>query len=93
MGRVELEIKMFFSDNFRQNFVDKFKKITIVGFSLESFTADFLRLSSTTIRICFLGDLLGTRVQFETFQGSSWHFLIFQDSIESRTLSEFKTFS
>ena len=38
---------------------------------MERFTSDFLRFSSTNIKVCLLGDLLGTGHQIEAFHGFS----------------------
>lgn len=41
--------------NLQQNFVDKFTKLSDLGFSKDSFIADFLQFSSATVKIFVLG--------------------------------------
>ena len=61
----ELEMRIVSSDNPGQNMLDKFTKLSKIRFSLECFTADFLQVSSTTIKIYLLRDRLGTHHQFQ----------------------------
>ena len=51
-----------------QNIVDKFTGISKIVLSIECFTADFSQFSSITVKICLLGDLLGSRRHFQAFQ-------------------------
>ena len=62
--------------NVGQNIVDKYIKLSKVGFSMECFTADFLQFLSTTVKICLLGGRLDTCHQFQALQGFSSNFLI-----------------
>ena len=45
------------------------------GCSMEYFTADFVKLSSTNIKICFLSGRLATFHQIQPFQKFSSNFL------------------
>ena len=62
--------------NFGQKVVDKFTKLTKIGFSIEWFTADFSRFSSANVKKCFSGGRLGTRYQIQAFQRFFKNFLI-----------------
>ena len=55
--------KYFWSYNLRQKIVDKFTKLSDIGFPLECFSTGFLRFSSTNVKICILGGQLGNRLQ------------------------------
>ena len=55
--------------NLGQNIVDKFTKLSKIGFSMERFTADFLQFSNATVKIYLLGGRLDTHVQFQAIQG------------------------
>ena len=55
----------------RQLVVDKFTKKHKIGFSVESFTTDFLRFSSSNDKICFLGGRMGYLPLNQAFQGLS----------------------
>ena len=57
------ENKYFRSYNLRQKIVDKFTKLSDIGFPLECFSTGFLRFSSTNVKICILGGQLGNRLQ------------------------------
>ena len=46
--------------NHGQNVVDKFTKLSKIGFFVERFTAHFSKFSSKTVKICLLGSWLGT---------------------------------
>ena len=55
--------KYFRSYNLRQKIVDKFTKLSDIGFPLECFSTGFLRFSSTKVKICILGGQLGNHLQ------------------------------
>ena len=55
--------KYFWSYNLRQKIVDKFTKLSDIGFPLECFSTGFLRFFSTKVKICILGGQLGNRLQ------------------------------
>ena len=42
--------------NLRPNILDKFTKLSNVGFLMKYFTTGFLQFCSLTVKICFLGD-------------------------------------
>ena len=44
----------------KTNIVDKFLKLSKIGFSMERFAVDFLKCLSTTVKICLSDDQLGT---------------------------------
>ena len=46
--------------NLEKNIVDKTKKLSNVGFSMECFTVDFSQFCHTTVKICFLSSRLST---------------------------------
>ena len=54
--------------NLGQNSIDNLVKLSVIGFSMECFTADFSQFSDTTVKICVYGGLLGTHHQFQVFQ-------------------------
>ena len=62
-----------------QTIFDK-RKLSIIGFSMECFTADFSKFSRTTFKICFFGCLLSISHQLQVFQEFFWNFLISSDS-------------
>ena len=51
---------------------DKFTILSKTCFSIECFTAEFLRFLSVYAKSCFSSCRLGTCHQIETFQGYSW---------------------
>ena len=57
--------------NLGQEVVDKFTKLSKTVFSMECFTADFLRFFPENVKIWLLGGRLGTRHQIQAFQGFS----------------------
>ena len=65
------------SDNHGQNILDKFKKLSKIGFSMEYFTDHFSKDSGKTVKTYFLGGRLGTCHQFQVFQRFYWKFSIF----------------
>ena len=50
---------------------DKFTKLSKIDFSMDCFTADFLRLFTESVKIWLFGGRLGTRHQIQAFQGLS----------------------
>ena len=68
-----------------QTIFDK-RKLSIIGFSMECFIADFSKFSRTTFKICFFGCLLSISHQLQVFQEFFWNFLI---SSDSKTFSSF----
>ena len=54
--------------NLGQGVGDKFTKLSKIGFSMDCFMADFLRLFTETVKIWFFGGRLGTRHQIQAFQ-------------------------
>ena len=58
------------------NIVDKFTKLSTIGFWRGYFTGDFSQFSKTTVKIYPLGGRLGTRLPFQAFQWFPWNFLI-----------------
>ena len=59
------------SYNLVQNVADKFTKLSKRGFSMDCFTADFLRLFTEKCQNLGLGGRLGTCHQIQAFQGFS----------------------
>ena len=53
-----------------------FLGVSILGFSMECFTAGYSRFSSTAFKICVLGESLGTCYQFQALEGFPCNFLI-----------------
>ena len=57
----ELEMDICVStDNLGQNDADISTKLSRIGFSMECFTTDFLKIWRTNVRISFLGDRLSS---------------------------------
>ena len=57
------------TNNFGQKVGDKLTKLSKIGFSMECFTAGFLRFfTKTSQNLAFVGRL-GTRHQIQAFQG------------------------
>ena len=53
--------------NLTQNIVEKFTKLSEIGFPIECFTADFSLFSSTIVK-CLLDAWMGTHYQFRNFR-------------------------
>ena len=62
--------------NFWRKAIDKFKKLSKIGFSVECFTADFLENFQRKVTAWLLGGCLGTPNQIQTFEMFSSNFLI-----------------
>lgn len=73
-SEVKLKTTTCFLDNLGWNIVCKFPKLSKIGFSIEYFTADFLKFSWTNLKTWLLGVQLGTCHQFQNFQRLSWNF-------------------
>ena len=54
-----------------QKVVNKFTKLSQIGFCMESFTAGFLRVFHKSVKYLLLGVRLGTRPQVQAFQEHS----------------------
>ena len=69
---------------FSRKIVDKFIKLSKIGFSVEYFTGDFSQFSSVFLRICLVGGRLGTRYQtslkFTTFRQLNESLKLFSES-------------
>ena len=59
--------------------MNKLKKLSKIDFSMQNFTADFLRDFTKNVKICLLNGRLSTCHQIQTFQRFSFHFLISYD--------------
>ena len=55
--------------NLGQEVVNKLTKLSKIGFSMESFKADFLKFFSESVNTWLMGDRLGTRHQIQVLQG------------------------
>ena len=66
--------KLVFSDKLGQNIVDKSTKISSIGFSIVSFTAEFWHFCSTTANIWLLHGGLSTCLSITIILGISLKF-------------------
>ena len=62
--------------NYGQKVVDKFTKLSKIGFSMECFAAGFLCLASGNFKNLLWGSHLDTHFQIQAFQGFPWNFQI-----------------
>ena len=69
MQKLSIRTQQFLGNyNLRQNIVDKFTKISKLGFSMECLAADFLHFYGTALSICLFGVQLGTPLRLPAFQ-------------------------
>ena len=62
--------------NLGQNIVNKYTKLTKLGFTTECFSHDFLQFPGTIVKIWLLGYRLVTCDKLQAFQGFFRNFLI-----------------